>query len=66
MTIEEIINKLPGLHQDDATDILIKHDMKWKIVGMNGKHFPTKDEGEIPNRVLLTYLEEHVETARMG
>lgn len=66
MTLEEIIAKLPGMHQEQGTDLLLKHDLKWKIVGMNGRDFPTKDEGQVPGRVLLTFREEVIQTARAG
>lgn len=62
----DVLTKIVGKHTDKGFDDLLKANLSWKIEGMNGKKLPVSDEGQVPNRVLVTLWEETIESARMG
>jgi hypothetical protein len=66
LSMEQIVERIANTHSDDGLDLLIHNDVKWKIAGLNGKTFPINDEGQVPNRILLTMREEVILTARIG
>lgn len=65
-SLEEIASRIVNSHSDEGLDLLILNDVKWKIVEMNGKACTIRDEGQVPNRLLLSMQEEIIKAARVG
>lgn len=64
-TPEQVAAKIKGMHTDKGFDELLKHDLAWRIVSMNGRSVG-RPEDMRADRVLVSLEEEVIVHAELG